>query len=244
MNITEDLYRPQYVVVGLHNEYDEDGSKHDIDWFRIHPDRNIGTFSNDIAVIKLKDRLKYTKKIRPICIGRQSGKVRAGQKVAAMKNENGKVMKMEEGSVMKNENGEVMKNENGEVMKNENRKLLKNESWNVMKNESGNVMKNESWNVMKNDNGKILKNEKRTVMKKEIGNVIKNDNEKVLKIVNGEPMKKLSVKLNPGENVSAMGWGTIKGGNRYGSQTLKHVWLEVISGEDCKRRMKNNHKYE
>ena len=220
MNITEDLYRPQYVVVGLHNEYDEDGSKHDIDWFRIHPDRNIGTFSNDIAVIKLKDRLKYTKKIRPICIGRQSGKVRAGQKVAAMKNENGKVMKMEEGSVMKNENGEVMKNEN--------RKLLKNESW----------------NVMKNDNGKILKNEKRTVMKKEIGNVIKNDNEKVLKIVNGEPMKKLSVKLNPGENVSAMGWGTIKGGNRYGSQTLKHVWLEVISGEDCKRRMKNKHKYE
>ena len=228
MNITEDLYRPQYVVVGLHNEYDEDGSKHDIDWFRIHPDRNIGTFSNDIAVIKLKDRLKYTKKIRPICIGRQSGKVRAGQKVAAMKNENGKVMKMEEGSVMKNEN----------------KKLLKNESWNVMMNKSENVMKNESWNVMKNDNGKILKNEKRTVMKKEIGNVMKNDNEKVLKIVNGEPMKKLSVKLNPGENVSAMGWGTIKGGNRYGSQTLKHVWLEVISGEDCKRRMKNKHKYE
>ena len=236
MNITEDLYRPQYVVVGLHNEYDEDGFKHDIDWFRIHPDRDVGTFSNDIAVIKLKDRLKYTKKIRPICIGRQSGKVRAGQKVAAMKNENGKVMKMEEGSVMKNENGEVMKNEN--------RKLLKNESWNVMKNESGNVMKNESWNVMKNDNGKILKNEKRTVMKKEIGNVMKNDNEKVLKIENGEPMKKLSVKLNPGENVSAMGWGTIKGGNRYGSQTLKHVWLEVISGEDCKRRMKKKHKYE
>ena len=222
--------------MGLHNEYDEDGSKHDIDWFRIHPDRDVGTFSNDIAVIKLKDRLKYTKKIRPICIGRQSGKVRAGQKVAAMKNENGKVMKMEEGSVMKNENGEVMKNEN--------RKLLKNESWNVMMNKSGNVMKNESWNVMKNDNEKILKNEKRTVMKKEIGNVIKNDNEKVLKIVNGEPMKKLSVKLNPGENVSAMGWGTIKGGNRYGSQTLKHVWLEVISGEDCKRRMKNKHKYE
>ena len=222
--------------MGLHNEYDEDGFKHDIDWFRIHPDRNIGTFSNDIAVIKLKDRLKYTKKIRPICIGRQSGKVRAGQKVAAMKNENGKVMKMEEGSVMKNENGEVMKNEN--------RKLLKNESWNVMMNKSGNVMKNESWNVMKNDNGKILKNEKRTVMKKEIGNVIKNDNEKVLKIENGEPMKKLSVKLNPGENVSAMGWGTIKGGNRYGSQTLKHVWLEVISGEDCKRRMKKKHKYE
>ena len=220
----------------MHNEYDEDGSKHDIDWFRIHPDRDVGTFSNDIAVIKLKDRLKYTKKIRPICIGRQSGKVRAGQKVAAMKNENGKVMKMEEGSVMKNENGEVMKNEN--------RKLLKNESWNVMMNKSENVMKNESWNVMKNDNGKILKNEKRTVMKKEIGNVIKNDNEKVLKIVNGEPMKKLSVKLNPGENVSAMGWGTIKGGNRYGSQTLKHVWLEVISGEDCKRRMKNKHKYE
>ena len=111
-------------------------------------------------------------------------------------------------------------------------------------NKSGNVMKNDSWNVMKNDNGKILKNEKRTVMKKEIGNVMKNDNEKVLKIVNGEPMKKLSVKLNPGENVSAMGWGTIKGGNRYGSQTLKHVWLEVISGEDCKRRMKNKHKYE
>ena len=222
--------------MGLHNEYDEDGFKHDIDWFRIHPDRNIGTFSNDIAVIKLKDRLKYTKKIRPICIGRQSGKVRAGQKVAAMKNENGKVMKMEEGSVMKNENGEVMKNEN--------RKLLKNESWNVLMNKSGNVMKNESWNVMKNDNGKILKNEKRTVMKKEIGNVIKNDNEKVLKIENGEPMKKLSVKLNPGENVSAMGWGTIKGGNRYGSQTLKHVWLEVISGEDCKRRMKKKHKYE
>ena len=222
--------------MGLHNEYDEDGSKHDIDWFRIHPDRDVGTFSNDIAVIKLKDRLKYTKKIRPICIGRQSGKVRAGQKVAAMKNENGKVMKMEEGSVMKNENGEVMKNEN--------RKLLKNESWNVMMNKSGNVMKNDSWNVMKNDNGKILKNEKRTVMKKEIGNVMKNDNEKVLKIVNGEPMKKLSVKLNPGENVSAMGWGTIKGGNRYGSQTLKHVWLEVISGEDCKRRMKNKHKYE
>ena len=190
--------------MGLHNEYDEDGSKHDIDWFRIHPDRDVGTFSNDIAVIKLKDRLKYTRKIRPICIGRQSGKVRAGQKVAAMKNENVKVMKMEKGSVMKNENEEVVKN----------------------------------------DNGKILKNENRTVMKTEIGNVMKNDNEKVLKNENGEPMKKLSVKLNPGENVSAMGWGTIKGGNRYGSQTLKHVWLEVISGEDCKRRMKKKHKYE
>ena len=190
--------------MGLHNEYDEDGSKHDIDWFRIHPDRDVGTFSNDIAVIKLKDRLKYTRKIRPICIGRQSGKVRAGQKVAAMKNENVKVMKMEKGSVMKNENEEVVKN----------------------------------------DNGKILKNENRTVMKNEIGNVMKNDNEKVLKNENGEPMKKLSVKLNPGENVSAMGWGTIKGGNRYGSQTLKHVWLEVISGEDCKRRMKKKHKYE
>ena len=190
--------------MGLHNEYDEDGPKHDIDWFRIHPDRDVGTFSNDIAVIKLKDRLKYTRKIRPICIGRQSGKVRAGQKVAAMKNENVKVMKMEKGSVMKNENEEVVKN----------------------------------------DNGKILKNENRTVMKNEIGNVMKNDNEKVLKNENGEPMKKLSVKLNPGENVSAMGWGTIKGGNRYGSQTLKHVWLEVISGEDCKRRMKKKHKYE
>ena len=190
--------------MGLHNEYDEDGSKHDIDWFRIHPDRDVGTFSNDIAVIKLKDRLKYTRKIRPICIGRQSGKVRAGQKVAAMKNENVKVMKMEKGSVMKNENEEVMKN----------------------------------------DNGKILKNENRTVMKTEIGNVMKNDNEKVLKNENGEPMKELRVKLNPGENVSAMGWGTIKGGNRYGSQTLKHVWLEVISGEDCKRRMKKKHKYE
>ena len=190
--------------MGLHNEYDEDGSKHDIDWFRIHPDRDVGTFSNDIAVIKLKDRLKYTRKIRPICIGRQSGKVRAGQKVAAMKNENVKVMKMEKGSVMKNKNGEVMKNENGEVLENENR----------------------------------------TVMKTEIGNVMKNDNEKVLKNENGEPIKKLSVKLNPGENVSAMGWGTIKGGNRYGSQTLKHVWLEVISGEDCKRRMKKKHKYE
>ena len=190
--------------MGLHNEYDEDGSKHDIDWFRIHPDRDVGTFSNDIAVIKLKDRLKYTRKIRPICIGRQSGKVRAGQKVAAMKNENVKVMKMEKGSVLKNENEEVVKN----------------------------------------DNGKILKNENRTVMKTEIGNVMKNDNEKVLKNENGEPMKKLRVKLNPGENVSAMGWGTIKGGNRYGSQTLKHVWLEVISGEDCKRRMKKKHKYE
>lgn len=191
--------------MGLHNEYDEDGSKHDIDWFRIHPDRDVGTFSNDIAVIKLKDRLKYTRKIRPICIGRQSGKVRAGQKVAAMKNENVKVMKMEKGSVMKNENEEVVKN----------------------------------------DNGKILKNENRTVMKTEIGNVMKNDNEKVLKKnENGEPMKELRVKLNPGENVSAMGWGTIKGGNRYGSQTLKHVWLEVISGEDCKRRMKKKHKYE
>ena len=190
--------------MGLHNEYDEDGSKHDIDWFRIHPDRDVGTFSNDIAVIKLKDRLKYTRKIRPICIGRQSGKVRAGQKVAAMKNENVKVMKMEKGSVMKNENEEVVKN----------------------------------------DNGKILKNENRTVMKTEIGNVMKNDNGKVLKNENGEPMKELSVKLNPGENVSAMGWGTIKGGNRYGSQTLKHVWLEVISGEDCKRRMKKKHKYE
>ena len=198
------LYRPQYVVVGLHNEYDEDGSKHDIDWFRIHPDRDVGTFSNDIAVIKLKDRLKYTRKIRPICIGRQSGKVRAGQKVAAMKNENVKVMKMEKGSVMKNENEEVVKN----------------------------------------DNGKILKNENRTVMKNEIGNVMKNDNEKVLKNENGEPIQELRVKLNPGENVSAMGWGTIKGGNRYGSQTLKHVWLEVISGEDCKRRMKKKHKYE
>ena len=182
--------------MGLHNEYDEDGSKHDIDWFRIHPDRDVGTFSNDIAVIKLKDRLKYTRKIRPICIGRQSGKVRAGQKVAAMKNENVKVMKMEKGSVMKNENGEVLENEN------------------------------------------------RTVMKTEIGNVMKNYNVKVLKNENGEPMKELSVKLNPGENVSAMGWGTIKGGNRYGSQTLKHVWLEVISGEDCKRRMKKKHKYE
>ena len=190
--------------MGLHNEYDEDGSKHDIDWFRIHPDRDVGTFSNDIAVIKLKDRLKYTRKIRPICIGRQSGKVRAGQKVAAMKNENVKVMKMEKGSVMKNENEEVVKN----------------------------------------DNGKILKNENRTVMKTDIGNVMKNDNEKVLKNENGEPMKELRVKLNPGENVSAMGWGTIKGGNRYGSQTLKHVWLEVISGEDCKRRMKKKHKYE
>ena len=190
--------------MGLHNEYDEDGSKHDIDWFRIHPDRDVGTFSNDIAVIKLKDRLKYTRKIRPICIGRQSGKVRAGQKVAAMKNENVKVMKMEKGSVMKNQYEEAMKN----------------------------------------DNGKILKNENRTVMKNEIGNVMKNDNEKVLKTENREPMKKLSVKLNPGENVSAMGWGTIKGGNRYGSQTLKHVWLEVISGEDCKRRMKKKHKYE
>ena len=190
--------------MGLHNEYDEDGSKHDIDWFRIHPDRDVGTFSNDIAVIKLKDRLKYTRKIRPICIGRQSGKVRAGQKVAAMKNENVKVMKMENVKVMKNENGEVVKN----------------------------------------DNGKILKNENRTVMKTEIGNVMKNDNEKVLKNENGEPMKELRVKLNPGENVSAMGWGTIKGGNRYGSQTLKHVWLEVISGEDCKRRMKKKHKYE
>ena len=190
--------------MGLHNEYDEDGYKHDIDWFRIHPDRDVGTFSNDIAVIKLKDRLKYTRKIRPICIGRQSGKVRAGQKVAAMKNENVKVMKMEKGSVMKNENEEVVKN----------------------------------------DNGKILKNENRTVMKNEIGNVMKTDNEKVLKNENREPMKKLRVKLNPGENVSAMGWGTIKGGNRYGSQTLKHVWLEVISGEDCKRRMKKKHKYE
>ena len=190
--------------MGLHNEYDEDGSKHDIDWFRIHPDRDVGTFSNDIAVIKLKDRLKYTRKIRPICIGRQSGKVRAGQKVAAMKKENVKVMKMEKGSVMKNENEEVVKN----------------------------------------DNGKILKNENRTVMKTDIGNVMKNDNGKVLKNENGKPMKELSVKLNPGENVSAMGWGTIKGGNRYGSQTLKHVWLEVISGEDCKRRMKKKHKYE
>ena len=125
--------------MGLHSEYDEDGSKHDIDWFRIHPDRDVGTFSNDIAVIKLKDRLKYTRKIRPICIGRQSGKVRAGQKVAAMKNENVKVMKMEKGSVMKNENEEVVKNDNGKILKNENRTVMKNEIGNVMKNDNDKV---------------------------------------------------------------------------------------------------------
>ena len=113
-----------------------------------------------------------------------------------------------------------------------------------MKNENVKVMKMEKGSVMKNENGEVLENENRTVMKTEIGNVMKNDNEKVLKNENGEPMKELRVKLNPGENVSAMGWGTIKGGNRYGSQTLKHVWLEVISGEDCKRRMKKKHKYE
>ena len=127
--------------MGLHNEYDEDGPKHDIDWFRIHPDRDVGTFSNDIAVIKLKDRLKYTRKIRPICIGRQSGKVRAGQKVAAMKNENVKVMKMEKGSVMKNDNGKILKNENRTVMKNEIGNVMKNDNEKVLKIENGEPMK-------------------------------------------------------------------------------------------------------
>lgn len=37
--------------------------------FVVHPDRDSITYSNDISIITLKEKVEITEKIKPICIG-------------------------------------------------------------------------------------------------------------------------------------------------------------------------------
>merc|ERR1740129_595898 len=49
----------------------------------VHPERDPNIFANDLAIIKLASDIKLSERVKPICIGDQSHKIKAGDQVLA-----------------------------------------------------------------------------------------------------------------------------------------------------------------
>ena len=71
-----------YVIVGMMSEKIEDGEKMLKEKFFIHPERDPSIFANDLAIIKLASDIKLSERVKPICIGDQSHRLKSGDQVS------------------------------------------------------------------------------------------------------------------------------------------------------------------
>ena len=70
------------VIVGMMNEKEKDGMKMSVEKFDVNPKRDPNIFSNDLAIIKLASDIKWSERVKPICIGDQSQRIIAGDQVS------------------------------------------------------------------------------------------------------------------------------------------------------------------
>ena len=58
------------VVVGKHNitQMESTQSTHELEKIYEHPEYNTVTKNNDLALLKMKERIKFTREVSPVCL--------------------------------------------------------------------------------------------------------------------------------------------------------------------------------